>query len=122
MFATRFAIVFTTASIQVAVGGAATCDSTPGHRAAVRATVTQSLKVHGYTASQGTYSCDEESGGSGAGNPDSNTCLFKFPANESPGMGAVGLPIFQLSSVSDVVLYLGCAPASPGPLYYGFTP
>jgi hypothetical protein len=93
------------------------CDSTMASREAVRLHATQALQLKGYVAHPGVYECIEESGASGAGNPESNTCYIKLNISNTT------LPpnIFQLDE-TDVLLYLGCAPEAPGPLYYGWSP
>ena len=68
----------------------------------------------------GTFQCLEESGGSGAGNPESNTCFVTF--NQSTVLNKKLPYVLQLEE-RDAILYVGCNPAaSEPPLYYGWSP
>jgi hypothetical protein len=96
------------------------CDTSAASREAARSSVSADLERKGYTLSKGVFVCVEESGAKGAGNPESNTCYVQFNRTMQ---GAPTLPAndFQLAE-TDVLLYMGCAPAPPGPMYYGFSP
>jgi hypothetical protein len=113
------------------------CDTSAAARQTVRDGTIKNLQSKGYeVVHSGIFHCIEETGGSGAGNPESNSCYVDLDISESGAIqtrnGVSGsathmktatnsLHTFQLEE-TDVLLYLGCAPESPGPLYYGWTP
>lgn len=97
-----------------ALGGAANgyCDTTLAERNAARANVAAAMAPLGYKAVTGNYTC--QTGTSGASNPESVSCFYDLG-------NKLKLPVFQLEE-TDVLVYIGCAPRAPGPLYWGFSP
>jgi hypothetical protein len=101
-----------------ATGSAEWCDTTTAHRDALRSNVMSTLEALGYVGEHGRHRCMAESGGAGAGNPESNTCLFEFPRMLPSSLNSS----FQIQDTSDVLVYVGCNPPEPAPLYMGYTP
>jgi hypothetical protein len=80
------------------------------------------LTPQGFSVENASYQCVRESGKSGAGNPESVSCYYVSRSAQSLLSTATPPPpIFQLDE-RDILVHLGCTPASPGPLYYGFSP
>lgn len=96
------------------------CDTEVSQRETIRTSVASALSSQGYSTKHGLHRCVGESGGAGAGNPESNSCFFEFP--QFPFSKTFLNKTFQIHHTSDVLVYVGCAPAKPGPLYFGFTP
>jgi hypothetical protein len=97
---------------------AGACDSTRIQRDRWRTQLTSALTTTGphlALASTGNYSCATAGG---TGNPESVTCLISHPAASGGGAAATR---WQLEK-RDALVLIHCAPALPGPLYFGWTP
>ena len=97
------------------------CDTTKEQRQDARNDISAAMEGKGFAVANGLFECLEESGGAGAGNPESNSCFVMF--NQSNNLlNDKAKYVLQLED-RDAVLYLGCNPnAVHAPLYYGWSP